>query len=144
MMRGCQDWTATWTLRTIMGVFLQASRQVSATLFRRLGCSGSSLMLTYSAAKSQALRCAGSTPPPPPCPVMQPAPDSVSLGPSPRTTMCMVPWEPHRGTPVRVWWSQSAQAYSIPALGAYSFSVSFLDPQTCPLHEVTHPEGTMS
>lgn len=41
-----------------------------------------------------------------------PVPDSVSLGPSPRTIMCM-PWEPRRGTPGRVW-SQTGQAFSTP------------------------------
>lgn len=48
-----QDWTATWPLLTIMGVPLQASKQVIGTISRRLGWSVSQLMalLIYSVAK---------------------------------------------------------------------------------------------
>lgn len=112
MVVGRQDWTVTWALRTIMCVFLQASRQALATLLRRLGCWVSCLPLIYSVAKTEAVL--------PEAPTLSrpvlslgPAPDSVSLGLSPRTSMCM-PWEPRRGTPVRVLWSQTGQAFSTP------------------------------
>lgn len=47
--------------------------------------------------------------------------------------------DPSEGTVVTDWAS-----IQHPCLSAYSCSVSFLDPRTCPWHEVTHPQGTMS
>jgi hypothetical protein len=47
--------------------------------------------------------------------------------------------DPSEGTVVTDWAS-----IQHPCLGVYNCSVSFQDPQTCPLCEVTCPEGTMS
>lgn len=54
-------------------------------------------------------------------------------------------WGPDRGTPAggAVVWADWTRTHHS-CLGAFSHSMPFLDPETCPQHGVTHPEGGRS